>query len=340
MVGRLVVSALVICGAASAQPPSSSDPWKQHMDLGRQMESRGQYVEARQELEAALQVVNGFPKDGRGFLSRVELGTVAASAGQYIDAEHWDNEALRQGMELYGKESPALAVPYANLAALSRDQGDYTRAEEFCRRALQLAAEESAAGRAARANVLGVLGGVLAQRGKLEEAEDILQQSIRIAENLPAGSGILAADWSNLAGMYAATGRDGEALALYRDAYALCEKIGGSNDPNLFFILAGMAAVQARSGHYSDAVTTIQSAIQREDAGGPTTTLRVRDALLAEADWLHKLKRDGEAKRVRARAKQVGQAATQNSYAQYTVDARQIAQGMVGHAAPTSPGRE
>ena len=339
MVGRLVVSALVICGVASAQPPSASDPWKQHMDLGRQLESRGQYTEARQELEAALRVVSTSPKDARSFMSRVELGAVAVSAGQYIEAEHWDNEALRVGMELYGKEGSALAVPYANLAALYRDQGDYGRAEETCRRALGLASDDSAAGQAARASVLGVLGGVLARRGKLEEAEESLQQSIRIAQKLPAGSGILAADWSNLAEIYARTGRGDQALSLYRDAYALCEKIGGGKDPNLFFILAGMASIQARDGKYADAVSTIQTAVQQWEAGGPSTTLLMRDALWAEAEWLHKLKREGEAKRVRARAKQVAQDANRNSYAQYTVDARQVAQGMVGKEDYSGTGR-
>ena len=332
MVGRLVVSALVVWGAASAQPPSIGDPWKQHFDSGRQFESRGQYTEARQELEVALRSVSSSPTDTRSFLSRVELGTAAAAAGQYIEAEHWDNEALRVGLELYGKESSALAVPYANLAALYRDQGDYARAEEVGRRALGLASEQSAAVQAVRANVLGVLGGILARRGRLEEAVESLQQSIGIAGKLPSGSGILAADQSNLAGIYAQTGHDDKALALYREAYALRAKVGGSNDPNLFFILAGMAAIQARAGKYADAVSTIQQAVQHSEAGGPAATLGMRDALWAEAEWLHKLKRDSESKRVRARAKQVGQAATQNSYTQYMVDARQVKQGMVGQA--------
>jgi len=307
------------------------------MDSGRQFETRGQYAEASRELEAALQVVKGYPADARGFLSRMELGGVSASAGQYIEAERWDNEALRQGTELYGKQSSALAVPLGNLASLYRDQGDYTRAEEYCRRALQLATEESATAQAARANVLGVLGGILSVEGKLENAEESLEQSIQIAKKLPAGSGILAADWSNLAGLYAKTGRDGQALALYRDAYALCEKTGGSSDPNLFFILAGMAAIQAHSGKYADAVSSIQSAIRLWEAGEPTTTLQLRDALLAQAEWLHKLKRDPEAKRVKARAAQVAKAANQNSYAQYTVDARQISQGMVDHTETGNP---
>ncbi|GEM_PF-3479838 len=325
MVARSLVSVLMLCGAAAAQHDSVPNPWKQHMELGRQFENRGQYAEASQELQAALRAVSASPNDARTFLSRVELGTVAASAGQYIEAEQWDNEALRLGMELYGKDSAALALPFANLAALYRDQGDDARAEEFCRRALRLVPGDSDADRAARANVLGVLGGILARRGKLEEAEDSLQQSIHLAEKPPAASGILAADWSNLAEVYARTGREEQALALYRDAYALCKKIGGGNNPNLFFILAGMAAIQARSGQYAEAVETIQSAIQRWEAAGSSATLLLRDALAAEAEWLHRLKREGEAKRVRARAKQVGKAATQNSYSQYTVDARQAA---------------
>jgi len=332
MLGRSLVSTLVLIGTATAQNqnPSAADLWKQHMDSGMKLENRGQYAEAREELQAALRAASSLPKDGRTFLVRIELGSVAASTGQYIEAEQWNDDAIRLGIELYGKESSRLATPLTNLAALYRDQGDSARAEEFCRRALQVLPEGTDP--AVRANVLGVLGGILSRSGKLEEAEASLQQSIQTVQKLPAASGILAADWNNLAEVYAKTGRNAEALATYRDAYALCSKIGGSNDPNLFFILAGMAALEARSGQYSDAVRTIQSAVERSGAGGPAATLAVRNALLAEAEWLHKLKRDGEAKRVRARAQQVGKAAIQNSYSQYTVDARQVAQGMVGRA--------
>lgn len=331
MSGRLIVSsALVICAAAAAQRPSAPDPWKQHMDLGKKFESHGQYAQAREQLEDALSALRGLPNDSRGFLSRVELGTVAASTGQYIEAEQWDNEAVRIGMELYGKEGAALAVPYNDLAALYRDQGDYPRAEEFCRRALHLVMDQPSTDPALRANILGVLGGILYRRGKLDEAESTLQQSAQIAEKLPPPSGILAADWNNLAEIYARSGQNDKALATYHDAYALCTRIGGSNDPNLFFILAGMASVQARSGNYSEAVSSIQSAIERSGAAGPAATMQVRDALFAEAEWLHKLKRDREAKRVRAQARVIGKTANQNSYAQYTVDARQAAHGIVG----------
>lgn len=334
MLGRSLVSTLVLIGTATAQNqnPSTAVLWKQHMDSGMKLENRGQYAEAREELQAALRAASSLPKDGRTFLIRIELGTVAASTGQYIDAEQWNNDAIRLGIELYGKESSRLATPLTNLAALYRDQGDYARAEEFCRRALGVLPEGSGVDPALRANALGTLGGILSRSGKLEEAEASLQQSIQRVQKLPAAAGILAADWNNLAEVYAKTGRNAEALATYRDAYALCSKIGGSNDPNLFFIVAGIAALEARSGNYSDAIRSMESAIERAGAGSPATTLAVRDALLAEAEWLHKLKRNGEAKHVRAKAQRVGKAAIQNSYSQYTVDARQVAQGMVGRA--------
>src|SRR5579872_1929467 len=103
MLGRFLVSALVLFGAATAQNPSPSPAklWKQHMDSGVKLESAGQFAEARGELEAALQTASNLPRDGRSFLTRVELGSVAASAGQYIEAEQMDNEALRLGIELY-----------------------------------------------------------------------------------------------------------------------------------------------------------------------------------------------------------------------------------------------
>lgn len=209
---------------------------------------------------------------------------------------------------------------------LYRDQGDYGRAEEFCRRALGLISEPAAAPAATRAQVLGTLGGILDRRGKLAESETLLLQSAEIAESLPAPSLILAGDLNNLAGVYAKTGRAEEALATYRKAYELNEKAGGPNDPNLFYILAGMASVEAGAGHFAKAVEAIKSGIRKAEAGGAANTLQVRDALVAEAAWLHKLKREEEARRVRAREKQVAEAAARNGYLQYTVDARQIAQ--------------
>lgn len=330
MFGRVLVTALVFCGAAAAQHQDASpaDVWKQHMDSGMKLEKSGQYAGAKAELLSALQAAIGVRKNDSIFAAQIELGTVAASMGQYLEAEQWDNDAVRLGTDTYGKESPRLSAPLTNLAALYRDQGDSSRAETVARRALRLVSGRVSAGSAERAQALGVLGGILLRRGETEEAEADLRQSVHIAQKLPAQGEILAADWNNLAGLYAGTGRYSEALALYRDAYQLCVKLNGSGDPNLFFILAGTAAVQARSGQFKEAVASIRSAIQHADAGGPGSTLPVRDALLAEAEWLHKLKREHEAKQVRARAAQVAQVTAHNSYAQYLVDARQVAQGM------------
>ncbi|HJT87338.1 MAG TPA: tetratricopeptide repeat protein, partial [Bryobacteraceae bacterium] len=142
-------------------------------------------------------------------------------------------------------------------------------------------------------------------------------------------SEILAADWSNLAGVYARTGRLTQALALYREAYALDSQLDGNN-PNLFFILAGTASVEGALGDYAAAVSSIESAIQRAEAGGPEDTLQIRDALLAEAAWLHKLKRERDAKRIRAKAQRVAETVSRNGYSRYTVDARQLEKTIVG----------
>ena len=331
MFRRCLISIFLIYGAAFAQQQngSAAETWNQHMDLGKKLAARGQYTEAEDEYEAALEAVSQSPNDGRALLSRLELGTVAAATGHYTDAEQWDNQAVRQGIELYGKDAPELAVPYGNLAALYRDQGDYARAEEFSRLALRLMSKQRPDVPAARAELLGSLGGILSARGRFSEAEVALQQSIHIAETLPEPSEILAGDWSNLAGVYARTRRMADALALYEKARDLCNRIGDGRDPNLFFILAGIAGIEGAVGHYAEAVNSIESAIQRVDAGGPADTLQVRDALLAEATWLHKLKREDEVKRVRARAKRVTRTTSRNSYAQYTVDARQVAQTIV-----------
>ncbi|HLK47228.1 MAG TPA: tetratricopeptide repeat protein [Bryobacteraceae bacterium] len=302
------------------------------MDLAKQLAARGQYADAKSEYEAALRAVSELPNDGRAFLSRLGLGSVAAATGQYTEAEQWDNEAVREGIELYGKDAPGLAIPYGNLAGLYRDQEDYARAEEFARLAVRLISRQQPPVPAAEAELLGSLGGILSARGNFDEAESVLQQSIGIAEELPGSSDILAAGWSNLAGVYTRTGRMKEALALYERARDVYNGAGDRNNPNLFFILSGIASIEGASGSYTLAVDSIESAIQRAEAGGSADTLQVRNALLAEATWLHKLKRDKEAKRVLAKARQVARAASHHSYGQYTVDAREVAQTMVDRA--------
>jgi uncharacterized protein YaaQ len=85
-----------------------------------------------------------------------------------------------------------------------------------------------------------------------------------------------------------------------------------------------MADVRAEMGQFMEAVTAVESAIRLAEAGGAGNTILMRDALVAEASWLHKLNRKKEAKRVEAKAKQVAKTAERNSYLQYTVDAHQV----------------
>ncbi len=321
----LVISVLVVCGAAAAQPAalSAGELWDREVRLGQNLQVRGRYQDAEQHFRKALEAADALgPRDPRAFATRVALGLVAATMGRYVDAEQWDNDAIRMGQEIYGKDAPELALPFTNLAVLFRDQGEYGPAEDYCRRALSL----SAGGAPNRlAHVLGTLGGILYHRGRLAEAESSLRESIRIAEKLPQPNEILAGDLNNLAGVYSEAGRREEALVTLQRAYDTYEQLGGSNRLNLFYVLAGMAAVQAQSGRYADAVTAVESGIRFAENAGAGNTMLVRDALLSEAAWLHELKREADAKRVRQKAKRVAQAASRNSYAQYTVDARQAA---------------
>ncbi|HJT90148.1 MAG TPA: tetratricopeptide repeat protein [Bryobacteraceae bacterium] len=327
-----LIFALSMYGAAATEQagPSAVERWQQQMNLGQQYQDSGHYLEAQEHFQSALRAAGGLsPNDPRNFVTRVALGLVTEAVGQYTEAEQWDNSAIRLGQEIYGAGHAELAVPFTNLAVLYRDQGEYGRAEDYCRRALALIRGKGAP--KGLAHVLGTLGGILYHRGKLAEAESSLQESIQIAEGLQS-SEIVAGDLSNLAAVYAEKGRRAEALSTLQRAYTAYESTGGSNHPNLFFVLADMAALQAASGDYEKAVRSVESGIRIAENDGAGNTMLVGNALTAEAGWLHKLKRDSEAKRVRAKAKLVTKTAARNSYSQYTVDARQVARS----AAPPS----
>jgi tetratricopeptide (TPR) repeat protein len=234
MLQQCLVFALILSGTAVAQQQGSSaaEVWKEQMDRGRALESRGHYSQAQERFQAALNVAGSFPpQDPRIFVTSLALGVAAAAMGQYTEAEQWYNQAIRLGVEIYGKDAALLAVPFTNLATLYRDQKQYARAEEFCRRALRLISEQEPAPPATLARLLGTLGGILVLRGKLPEAEHVLQQSVRIAQKLPL-SEILPGLLNNLAGVYLENGRDAEALAALQQAYALYHKINGVNHPH------------------------------------------------------------------------------------------------------------
>ena len=56
MFGKWFVSAMMVCGAALAQPQSSpaAAEWKQHTEAGRAFEAKGHYAEAKAEFQIAL----------------------------------------------------------------------------------------------------------------------------------------------------------------------------------------------------------------------------------------------------------------------------------------------
>lgn len=295
------------------------------MASGRTLQANGHPSEAKEQFLAALTVASSFgAADARNFASQIALGLVTAAMGHYTDAEEWDNGAIRLGKDIYGEKSLELAIPLVNLAVLYRDQNEYAEAEEYCRHALGLFPEHVSGYSAAQSRVLGTLGGILYHRGKLSEAESSLQQSMSIATKLDPDSEILAGDLTNLAGVYVKTGRPAEALAALQEAYALYYKHGGSHDPNLVYVLLGMGEVNAKAGHYAEAVAAIESGIELAEAGGGANTIVIRDAFAAEASWLHKLKRDKQAKRAREKEKQIARTTARNSYTQYTVDAQQL----------------
>ena len=322
-------SVVVLLAAWAVSAPAQDKPalnWKQHIDAGMSLEDGGQYAAAKQQYTAGLQLVAGF-KDNRELVTQMKLGVLAASMGQYVEAEEWDNKAVRLGLELYGSTSAELAIPFINLAALYREQGQPAKAENYGRRALSLLGEPHDSAALVRAKVLGTLGGILSLRGELTEAESMLRESTELARRIPPPSDILSANLNNLAGVYAKTQRPAEALAAYREAYDLV-RAASSNDPNLFYILAGMAGVEAGSGHYEQAVADLESGIRLADEGGAGNTMQVRDALAAEANWLTRLNRKDEARRVREREKRVAEVTARNSYSQQIIDASQVAKSV------------
>jgi DNA-binding SARP family transcriptional activator len=135
--------------------------------------------------------------------------------------------------------------------------------------AAALTAAQQAAGQAAVAQALNVLGMLAARQGDTQRAEQHLRESLAQARGL-SDPGAAVAALNNLARLLADTGRTGEALALAEEALALGSELGDQHrvaalHTNLADLLHASGQRDAAIGHLKEAARRFGAV----DPGGP-----------------------------------------------------------------------
>jgi len=111
---------------------------------------------------------------------RNALGVLAKDTGRYQQAQACYSDALDILESLVGQDSPDLANLHHNLAGLNHARGDFSDAERFARRALELRRGSPAPDLAEIAADTCVLGAILAASGRHDEAEPLLRDALQI----------------------------------------------------------------------------------------------------------------------------------------------------------------
>jgi serine/threonine protein kinase/Tfp pilus assembly protein PilF len=179
------------------------------------------------------------------------LGLVFSGQSRWQEAEARHREALEVQIRIYGQQHSEVAATQSTLGWVLAQQARHKEAEQFLLRALAQQRIQSAAPGVEVASTLTRLGSVLTQEGRVKEAEAILNEALGINRAVFGKSSIQAASSINLLAVTIALDqrRLPEAIALYREAFEIRERI---NNPN---------AVATPSNASADSLAEVGSAL-------------------------------------------------------------------------------
>ena len=217
--------------------------------LGDSHRLLGDHRTAHQRLTVALVMAEGL--NDRYLRSAVHnaLGILAKDAGHYAAASSHYAEALQLlGIGRSGSEQGLLAAVHHNLAGLAHAQGNYHDGEVPARRAIELrvAARGSASEIAADRTVLAA---ILTGLHRLDEAEEIVQESIATwtGEYGPDHYEV-AVNLHDLAAIHRMRGDLAGSQALVLRALAIKRRLLGDRHPEVAALLSSLAALTVDLG--------------------------------------------------------------------------------------------
>lgn len=152
-------------------------------------------------------------------------------------------ECLEKSIGFFEKTEHILnsIIAYNNLGINLVLIGDWQRAEEIIKRALDLAIDKN---HVHIAGILDSLGELKIMRGQLDDAEDFLDQAIGVARERRR-EWYQAQAMRNLARCYLAQGKHDQAAAKARETIALCDQIGDKH----YAQMAGLVLAESHLHH-------------------------------------------------------------------------------------------
>lgn len=153
--------------------------------LGGELQDMGQFQAALLRIDECFTMTKRlFPgNSGRVTGSMVLLGLLRKDMGDYDAAESLICQALDMDLQMTGGHgNRQIANKYLALAKVYSDAGDWTRAEESCRKSLDLYRRLLRSDHMVVARPLSLLGRILVHLKRFEEAKPLLRQALTIRQ--------------------------------------------------------------------------------------------------------------------------------------------------------------
>ncbi|MGA8102424.1 MAG: serine/threonine-protein kinase, partial [Candidatus Acidiferrales bacterium] len=178
------------------------------------------------------------------------LGVMYEKLGKFDRADSLLESARKIRGSLAGQNSVETAESLVALSQLRTDQGQYQEAERLARQALAIENLRLTPDSPVRAQAATALGNALQNDDKLDEAIQVLGESVRVQSTPGGDPTVLTESLIALAGAHYSLGHYSVADSLYRRALEIDRQIYGPVHPHVADDLTGLGEDQEILGNY------------------------------------------------------------------------------------------
>ncbi len=232
------------------------------LNVGIAAMSRGEYVDACEALEHALEIA-GREHTPESQLAAIEnnLGAAWGMRGDHRRARRYFEAAAARKRDAFGPDHPDVATALNNVGVSLQAVGDYAAAAEQLESVLRMRRASLAADHPEIATTCHNLGVCERELGHTERAIELYQEAIDIRERtIGADHPSTAITRNNLADAYLAQGRLDLALPLAEQALAHLQRRVGDAHPYTSYALHTLGEIHLALGNAGAAVEMLERA--------------------------------------------------------------------------------
>jgi tetratricopeptide (TPR) repeat protein len=303
---RLEVCALAASLAAGVLFAQTGD-WQRLMEQGQALARAASYGAAAAAYREALRIAEPFGSNDRRFLAALNsLALAYEEMGRFSEAQRHFQKALSILDEAGQINQPDRALLLINLALLYQEHGQAGKSEAALSEEIAMGADALPPDDVRWMPARAALAELLLIHGRSQEAERLLQESLRVFEKHPEHwqqqIGIVLGD---LGVVRQSQGRNDESEHLFLEAVGVLEAEMGPRHPLVLRPLINLAQLYAVTSRRDNANATFRRAIAIAEQSLGAEHPTYGHALQIYAAFLRSTGRKREAKALEARSKNV-----------------------------------